>query len=66
MLQINSGFEVYDKFFSLSPDIKKKYVKKDGNTPNGWDELERERCIYNIIICFILDYSYFSLLHQYQ
>ncbi|XP_078356702.1 uncharacterized protein LOC144641550 [Oculina patagonica] len=39
---IDSGFEVYDKFFSLSADVKKKYAKKDGKTPNGWDELERE------------------------
>ncbi|KAJ7394170.1 hypothetical protein OS493_003850 [Desmophyllum pertusum] len=39
---IDSGFEIYDTFFNLSPEIKQNYSKKEGSSPNGWDELERE------------------------
>jgi len=42
---IDFTFETYDKFFNLSPDAKQKYTKKTGTTKNGWDELERERCV---------------------
>ena len=50
--QIDTVFETYDKFFALSLDMKEKYTKKEGTSPNGWDALERERCV--LIVCFIV------------
>ena len=44
-LQIDSVFKTYDKFFELSPAVKQKYAKIEGISPNGWDALERERCV---------------------
>ena len=51
-LQIDFTFETYDKFFNLCPDAKQKYTKKTGTTKNGWDELERERCV--CVLCVAL------------
>jgi hypothetical protein len=31
-----------DAFFGLSTEIKSNYKKTTGDSPNGWDELERE------------------------
>lgn len=45
-MQIDTAFETYDKFFNLSLDVKQKYTKKTGTTKNGWDEFERERCVF--------------------
>ncbi|KAJ7333562.1 hypothetical protein OS493_017100 [Desmophyllum pertusum] len=39
---IDSVFETYDKFFDLSLDVKQKYTKDKGTSPNGWDAIERE------------------------
>ena len=55
-LQIDFTFNTYDKFFNLSLDVKQKYTKKTGTARNGWDELERERCVcvlYAAVISFI-------------
>ena len=41
-LQIDSAFETYDTFFNLSDEVKEKYSKKEGTSPDGWDALERE------------------------
>ena len=47
-MQIDTTFEtLYDKFFNLNIDVKRKYTKKTGTTKNGWDELERERYTYS-------------------
>ena len=44
ILQIDTTFETYDKFFNLNIDVKKKYAKRTGTTlKNGWDKLESER-----------------------
>jgi len=43
---IHTVFETYDKFFALSLDVKQKYTKEEGTSPNGWDALERERCMH--------------------
>ena len=43
LLQINDVLEVVDEFFNLGPEVKSKYSKKKGTSPNGWDTLERER-----------------------
>jgi len=52
MFQIDTVFETYDKFFALSVDVKQKYTKEEGTSPNGWDALERERCIiFNFYYC---------------
>ena len=48
ILQIDTTFETYDKFFNLNIDVKKKYAKRTGTTlKNGWVELERERYSYS-------------------
>ena len=48
ILQIDTTFETYDKFFNLNIDVKKKYAKRTGTTlKNGWDELESERYSYS-------------------
>ena len=48
ILQIDTTFETYDKFFNLSIDVKKKYAKRTGTTlKNGWDKLESERYSYS-------------------
>ncbi|XP_068744920.1 uncharacterized protein [Montipora capricornis] len=39
---IDSAFETYDTFFNLSDEVKEKYSKKEGTSPDGWDALERE------------------------
>ena len=52
ILQIDTTFETYDKFFNLNIDVKRKYTKKTGTTKNGWDELERERYTYFIIYLY--------------
>jgi len=39
---IDSVFETYDKCFNLSVEVKEKYSKKVGTSPDGWDALERE------------------------
>ena len=44
-LQIDSAFEAYDTFFNLSDEVKEKYSKKEGTSPDGWDALERERWV---------------------
>ena len=45
VLQVDSAFQTYDKFFNLSLDVKQKYAKTEGTSPNGWDALERERLV---------------------
>lgn len=44
-LQIDSVFETYDTFFNLHVQVKEKYAKKEGTSPNGWDAIERERWV---------------------
>lgn len=44
-LQIESVFETYDTFFNLHVQVKEKYAKKEGTSPNGWDAIERERWV---------------------
>ena len=53
-LQIDFTFETYDKFFNLSLDVKQKYTKKTCTTKNGWDELERERCVCVLCAAFAI------------
>ncbi|CAH3034852.1 unnamed protein product [Porites lobata] len=40
--KIDSVFETYDTFFNLHVQVKEKYAKKEGTSPNGWDAIERE------------------------
>lgn len=45
ILQIESVFETYDTFFNLHVQVKEKYAKQEGTSPNGWDAIERERWV---------------------
>ena len=51
ILQIDTTFETYDKFFNLNIDVKKKYAKRTGTTlKNGWDELKAKGILTLIIL----------------
>ena len=66
VLQVDSAFQTYDKFFNLSLDVKQKYAKTEGTSPNGWDTLERERLVLTSALNQLLIWSNIMTLIHYS
>ncbi|XP_031574055.1 2-oxoglutarate-dependent dioxygenase gloC-like [Actinia tenebrosa] len=45
--EVDNVLQTTDKFFGQSKEIKSKYQKGKGSSPDGWDELEREQTNLN-------------------